>query len=122
MNAMNSKGLPRQRRPGAGGSKHKPFEHKYLAEPNSGCWIWTSGWDKAGYGHSTGNVRAHRLSWEIHVGDVPSGMLVCHKCDTPCCVNPNHLFLGTPQDNMSDKVSKGRQASGEQITGNRGKK
>lgn len=122
MTDLNSRGLPRQRRAGAGGSKPKPFEHKYVPDPNSGCWLWTSGWDKAGYGQASDNVRAHRLAWQMYFGEIPDGLLVCHSCDTPCCVNPSHLFLGTPHDNMRDKVSKGRQAVGEQITGNRGKK
>lgn len=90
----------------------KPFHEKYLPEPNSGCWLWTSGWDTDGYGLLTGNKKAHRVSYEIHLGPIPPGMCVCHKCDTPACVNPAHLFLGTNQDNTKDRVTKGRGSVG----------
>ena len=80
---------------------------------SDGCWEWTAKHDKNGYGRFSPNgqysqVPAHRFSWELHNGPVPEGMLVCHRCDNPECTNPNHLFLGTPQDNMDDKVRKGR--------------
>ena len=76
------------------------------------CWQWTGARDKQGYGRLSPAVgvflRAHRFSWELHNGPVPEGLLVCHRCDNPECTNPNHLFLGSPQDNMDDKVRKGR--------------
>lgn len=74
------------------------------------CWLWTSQL-RNGYGMFTINYKplsAHRVSWELHNGPIPKGLLVCHKCDIPSCVNPEHLFLGTIQDNTNDRDSKGR--------------
>lgn len=70
----------------------------------------------SGYGKIRINKKVnlvHRLSYEEYVGDIPEGMFVCHTCDNPPCFNPDHLFVGTPDDNMKDMVSKGRQALGE---------
>lgn len=80
------------------------------------CWLWTAYKKKGGYG--TFNVEgtmitAHRFSWQIHFGGIPEGMNVLHKCDTPACIRPEHLFLGTQQDNIDDMVEKGRQQKGE---------
>lgn len=75
------------------------------------CWLWTSYLDKCGYGHFKLNQKteqAHRVSYRLYVGEIPEGMCVCHKCDTPDCVNPNHLFIGTQLDNVEDREKKGR--------------
>lgn len=84
-----------------------------------GCWPWMGAALPTGYGFFTrytmdGNVRkratvyAHRFSYELHHGEIPKGMLVMHTCDTPGCVNPGHLKLGTPQDNVDDMADKQR--------------
>jgi hypothetical protein len=78
----------------------------------SGCWHWSGKLTAGGYGYipngSRKKVIAHRASYEIHKGPIPKGLLVCHSCDNPPCVNPNHLWLGTDKDNSDDKISKGR--------------
>jgi hypothetical protein len=87
------------------------FEDKVSIEPNSGCWLWTGSLNDTGYGQlwvGSKSTRAHRLSYELHVGPIPEGMHVCHHCDNPPCCNPNHLFVGSHTDNMADKIKKGR--------------
>ena len=88
--------------------RNKPFEEMYVPVPESGCWLATTWWDADGYGRTTNCTFLHRRSYEIHFGSIPNGMFVCHKCDTPACVNPDHLFLGDGTDNMRDMVAKGR--------------
>lgn len=75
------------------------------------CWIWISATSHNGYGVfwlNGGNIRAHRLSYKIHNGDIPEYIHVLHRCDNRICVNPDHLFLGTHSDNMKDMVIKKR--------------
>lgn len=84
---------------------------KKFNKTRDGCWEWTGALNGAGYGITRvkgTSYRAHRYSYQIHVGPIPKGMLICHKCDNPKCVRPDHLFVGTPKDNSQDMVSKGR--------------
>lgn len=82
-------------------------------EPNTGCWLWSMGMSGEGYGilrnESAEVEKAHRFSYRTFVGDIPNGRLICHHCDTKLCVNPDHLYAGTPQDNVRDMVRRGRQ-------------
>jgi len=95
------------------------FWNKILIIPFHDCWEWLAGKDKNGYGKITFNAketRAHRLSYEIHYGVIPNGFFVCHKCDNPSCVNPKHLFLGSPLDNMQDMILKGRKITSPKLS------
>lgn len=92
------------------------FNAFHIPEPNSGCWLWTASLNNKGYGLlQRGGFKgyAHRFAYQHLVagGADISGAHVCHRCDNPCCVNPDHLFLGSQSDNMADCVSKGRHAS-----------
>lgn len=71
------------------------------------CWGWRRKVNNHGYGR-VGDLYAHRVSYEIHVGPIPAGLQVLHRCDNPPCSNPSHLFLGTVTDNMRDMWAKGR--------------
>jgi hypothetical protein len=79
-----------------------------------GCWIWTDS-KSQGYGRFNLNGRhwrVHRLSYTVHKGSIPDGLFVCHSCDIPACLNPDHLWLGTNQQNMDDMRQKGRDYMG----------
>ncbi len=89
-------------------------------DKSSECWIWKGGKDKDGYGRFYISKPkmfkiAHRFSYFIHNGFIDDSLLVCHTCDNPSCVNPNHLFQGTVQDNSDDMKRKGRQPKGDNI-------
>lgn len=87
------------------------FEDKVLLIPESTCHWWI-GVQNGGYGQiKIGNAtkKAHRVSFELYKGTIPEGLQVCHKCDNPSCVNPDHLWLGTAKDNAMDMAKKGRQ-------------
>lgn len=95
-------------------SVRQRFESKYRVDGN-GCWIWTACKSEAGYGlmsfgsHPNRRWRsAHRVSFELSNGAFPEHLKICHKCDVPSCVNPDHLFLGTQGENIEDMVRKGR--------------
>lgn len=97
------------------GNAIERFHKKYEID-ESGCWLWTGGTRPNSRGipyprHWTDDqksIGAHRFSFELTLGAIPKGMYVCHKCDTPLCVNPDHLFVGTHNDNMLDMVQKKR--------------
>lgn len=97
------------------------FRERSKVNPN-GCWIWLRSRGPTGYGclRREGKTRiAHRFSFEYFIGPIAEGLCVLHSCDTPSCINPAHLFLGTQAENMADKTRKGRQLKGEQHPGAR---
>lgn len=89
--------------------KERLFENS-IPEPNTGCWLWTKS-TRNGYGRIRVNGKkesAHRISFLLFNGMIPESMGVLHKCDTPSCINPEHLWVGTHRDNMMDALKKGR--------------
>lgn len=82
-----------------------------IPEPNSGCQLWVGAVSRHGYGCLTWRMKrlaAHRAAYECAFGPIPVGMVVCHKCDVPACINPAHLKLGTQRQNIHDMIAKGR--------------
>lgn len=87
--------------------------HHSVVDPATGCRLWTGAVDSQGYGQTSVKARrypAHKAAYECAIGPVPAGMCVLHRCDTPSCINPAHLFLGTRGDNNADRARKGRSA------------
>jgi hypothetical protein len=93
-----------------------PFQNFWShVEKTADCWLWNGvrmhfGHGRMYCGKVEGHILAHRVSWRIHNGPIPDGLNVLHRCDNPPCVNPEHLFLGTHQDNIKDRDQKGRGA------------
>ena len=99
----------------AGSSKPMSRKLEKYVVLDDGCWAWTGAVDRDGYGRIRGTENgvawfqfAHRASYEFHVGPIPDGMQVLHDCDYPSCINPGHLYLGTPKENGLDKKNRGR--------------
>lgn len=95
--------------------KKKIFEN--IRKEENGCWTWLSYKNDRGYGTTNfrnhKGIRVNRLVWTLCNGEIPFGIYVCHKCDNPSCCNPEHLFLGTHEENMKDMALKGRACQGE---------
>jgi hypothetical protein len=93
------------------GHQNRMAPTDYIVNPGTDCWEWQRAKANGGYGRMTvaGRVvRAHRAYWEAINGPVPEGLWVLHKCDNPCCVNPDHLYVGDAADNTRDAVERGR--------------
>lgn len=91
--------------------EHFDYFYEQSKSTDTGCKTWAGSTDTLGYGRITkGQVthKAHRLSYARFVGEIPDNMEICHNCDNPSCVNPNHLFVGTTKDNAEDREAKGR--------------
>jgi len=91
-----------------------PWRERLVRDVDTDCWLFSGSLNSDGYGNvriggrKGKTVKTHRLAWEEFFGPIPDGLRVCHRCDVPSCCNPDHLFLGTQRDNVTDMVSKGR--------------
>lgn len=99
--------------------RHGTLEDRLLSKTRKTklCWYFTGTKTPEGYGKLWDTElkemgRAHRMAYELYVGPIPDGLQVCHHCDNPSCVNPQHLYLGTNDDNIRDKMQKGRGTGG----------
>ncbi len=95
------------------GDPFKVLEERSIPEPNSGCWLWLGPMFSTGYAcmrtpRFPKEAKAYRISYLLHKGSIPDGLLVRHICDNPACVNPDHLILGTHKDNVQDKWRRNR--------------
>ena len=93
------------------------MDRTYEVDPVTGCWNYRKR-GTGGYGRVMLNYKSYvasRLFYIVHFGNIPPGRFVCHSCDNPSCVNPDHLFLGTQKDNIQDMIAKGRSPRGKPI-------
>lgn len=97
-------------------AKSANIKERFLkkVQKTDSCWLWAASKNNWGYGQFNMNgkmQRSHRVSYELFIGEIPDGLFVCHSCDTPACVNPDHLWIGSHADNTRDKMKKGRHVS-----------
>jgi hypothetical protein len=106
------------------GSVEERFWGRVRRAKGEGCWLWQGRRDRDGYGSLEAfglrHARAHRVAWQITNGPIPEGMVLCHRCDNPSCVRPDHLFVASQKENIRDSLAKGRHGSLKQAGKKRG--